>query len=201
VNAEAAIPVAAPTPMAADERPYVIRTYDRWIILIVVLVGGWFLFRPIIAYSVYYRGVSYEHLLRLHTAEHYYAKSTRVYTKIPQGWQAWGELYLMRAPSEKSAQQTAVDVFVKGISYNPRFAPLAFDLGRAYFIGKDYANARAAFERSAHYAPDDMFSWDFAAWASLKSGNLTLARKYWHEVLRIDPGNATAARQLATLGS
>lgn len=188
-------------PIAADERPYVIRTYDRWIILIVVLVGGWFLFRPIIAYSVYYRGVSYEHLLRLQTAEHYYAKSTRVYTKIPQGWQAWGELYLMRAPSEKSAQQTAVDVFVKGISYNPRFAPLAFDLGRAYFIGKDYANARAAFERSAYYAPDDMFSWDFAAWASLKSGNVKLARKYWHQVLRIDPGNATAARQLAILGS
>ena len=201
MNAETAIPAAAPTPMAPDERPYVIRTYDRWIILILVLLGGWFLFRPVIAYTVYYRGVSYERLLRLKTAEHYYAKSTRVYAKIPQGWQAWGELYLMRAPSEKSAQETAVSIFTNGIGYNPKFAPLPFDLGRAYFIGKDYIKAREAFENSARLAPDDMFSWDFAAWSSLKSGNIVLARKYWHEVLRIDPGNATAARQLALLGS
>jgi tetratricopeptide (TPR) repeat protein len=201
VSVQAVIPVAVPTPVAADERPYVIRTYDRWIILVIVLVAGWFIFRPIIAYSVYYRGVSYERLLRLSAAEHYYAKSTRVYAKIPQGWQAWGELYLMRAPSQKSAQQTAVQVFTKGINYNPTFAPLAFDLGRSYFIGKNYVKAREAFERSARYAPDDMFSWDFAAWSSLKSGNLKLARQYWHEVLRIDPGNATAARQLAILGT
>ena len=187
--------------MAPDERPYVIRTYDRWIILVIVLLAGWFIFRPIIAYSVYYRGVSYEHMLRLPAAEHYYAKSTRVYAKIPQGWQAWGELYLMRAPSQKSAQQTAVEIFTKGMGYNPEFAPIAFDLGRSYFIGKNYVKAREAFERSAHYAPDDMFSWDFAAWWSLKSGNVKLARQYWHEVLRIDPGNATAARQLALLGS
>jgi tetratricopeptide (TPR) repeat protein len=201
VNVQAAIPAAIPTPVATDERPYVIRTYDRWIILVIVLVVGWFIFRPIIAYSVYYRGVSYERLLRLSSAEHYYAKSTRVYSKIPQGWQAWGELYLMRAPSQKSAQQSAVEIFTKGMSNNPAFAPLAFDLGRSYFIGKDYAKARESFERSAHYAPDDMFSWDFAAWSSLKSGNLKLARQYWHEVLRIDPGNATAARQLAILGT
>lgn len=201
MSAQDVVPSATTTPVAPDVRPYVIRTYDRWIILVIVLLVGWFFFRPIIAYSVYYRGVSYERMLRLHAAEHYYAKSTRVYAKIPQGWQAWGELYLMRAPSEKSAQQSAVDVFTKGIGYNPTFAPLAFDLGRAYFIGKNYVSARAAFERSAHYAPDDMFSWDFAAWASLKSGNVQLARKYWHEVLRIDPGNATAARQLALIGS
>jgi len=201
MNAHDAMPVTAATPLAPDERPYVIRTYDRWIILVIVLVAGWFIFRPFIAYSVYYRGVSYENLLRLHTAEHYYAKSTRVYAKIPQGWKAWGELYLMRARSEKSAQQSAVDIFTKGMGYNPTFAPIAFDLGRAYFIGKNYVKAREAFERSARYAPDDMFSWDFAAWSSLKSGNLNLARKYWHEVLRIDPGNATAARQLALLGT
>ena len=201
MNAHDAIPVPAPGPIAPDERPYVIRTYDRWIILVIVLVAGWFIFRPIIAYSVYYRGVSYERLLRLHAAEHYYAKSTRVYAKIPQGWQAWGELYLMRAPSDKTAQQRAVDIFTKGMGYNPKSAPVAFDLGRAYFIGKDYVKAREAFERSTEFAPDDMFSWDFAAWSSLKSGNMKLARKYWHEVLRIDPGNATAARQLALLGS
>ena len=30
-----------------DVRPYVVRTYDRWIILVVVITVGWFLFRPI----------------------------------------------------------------------------------------------------------------------------------------------------------
>jgi tetratricopeptide (TPR) repeat protein len=201
MNDQTVIAAAAVTPLAPDERPYVIRTYDRWIILVLVVVLGWFIFRPLFAYAVYSRGTNFERILHLKTAEHYYRKSTLVYAKIPQAWQAWGELYLMRAPSDKSAQKTAVEIFTKGISSNPSYAPLAFDLGRAYFDGKDYVQARLAFERSARYAPDDMFSWDFAAWSSLRSGNVGLARKYWHEVLRIDPGNATAARQLAILGS
>lgn len=184
----------------ADIRPYVIRTYDRWIILVLVVVVGWFLFRPLIAFTVYYRGVSFERMLRLTSAEHYYAKSTRLYAKIPQGWQAWGELYLMRAPSNVGARRTAVSLFTKGLDYNPTFAPLAFDLGRAYYTGKDYARARKAFERSVSIAPNDMLSWDFAAWSALHDGNSALAVKYWHQVLTIDPGNATARRMLAQLG-
>lgn len=199
MKAESVI-TGTPVPsLASDHRPYVTRTYDRWIILVLVVVLGWLIFRPLIAFTVYYRGVSYERMLRLQTAEHYYSKSTRVYAKIPQGWQAWGELYLMRAPSDKNAQKRAVEIFTTGIGHNETFSPLAFDLGRAYYMEKNYAKARQAFERSARYAPDDMFSWDFAAWSSLHSGNVELARKYWHEVLRIDPGNATAARELAKL--
>ena len=198
--------IAPATPSAEpgashDVRPYVIRTYDRWIILVLVLVIGWFLFRPLIAFTVYYRGVSFERMLRLTTAEHYYAKSTRVYAKIPQGWQAWGELYLMRAPGDPVARATAVDIFSKGIARNPGYGPLAFDLGRTYLTGKQYALARRAFELSASDMPGDMFSWDFAAWSSLHSGDVAAARKYWHKVLEIDPGNATAARQLAIIGS
>jgi tetratricopeptide (TPR) repeat protein len=198
---ETAVPTIPLAQLAADQRPYVIRTYDRWIILVLVLVIGWLIFRPLIAFTVYYRGVSYERMLRLNTAEHYYRKSTRVYAKIPQGWQAWGELYLMRAPSDKSAQQRAVEIFTEGIGYNPTFAPLAFYLGRTYYVAKDYVKARQAFERSARYAPDDMFSWDFAAWAALRSGDTAAARKYWRRVLVIDPGNATATRELAKLHS
>lgn len=182
-----------------DIRPYVVRTYDRWIILVLVLVIGWFIFRPLIAFTVFYRGVSYERMLNLKTAEHYYSKSTRVYAKIPQGWQAWGELYLMRAPSDPVARQTAVALFSKGMVYNPRFAPLAFDLGRTYYVGKDFPRALGAFETSARLAPNDMFSWDFAAWSSFHGGNVPLAIKYWHEVLKIDPGNAPARRELKKL--
>ena len=37
----------------AEVRPYIILTYDRWIILAIVLVGGWLLFRPIFSFAVY----------------------------------------------------------------------------------------------------------------------------------------------------
>src|SRR6202030_3512227 len=77
------------TSMAAgDIRPYVIRTYDRWIILVVVLVVGWFLFRPMFGYAVYYRGLSFERMLNLEVAESYYAKSTRVYPYLVEPWLA-----------------------------------------------------------------------------------------------------------------
>ena len=64
-----------------------------------------------------------------------------------------------------------------------------------------FPQARDAFLRSAHNNPNDIFSWDFAAWSSLHQGDIQRAREYWHEVLKIDPGNATAARQLAKLST
>jgi len=189
------------TPSTTDVRPYVIRTYDRWIILFLVMTIGWFLFRPMFAFSVFYRGVSYERMLRLKTAEHYYHKSTIVYAKIPEGWLGWGELYLMRAPSDRAAALEAIRIFSTGLEYNPRVKSLAFSLGRAYYTIKDYRNARIAFERSAAIAPGDMFSWDFAAWSSFHDGDRQLALKYWHQVLKIDPGNATARRAIAQYGT
>jgi tetratricopeptide (TPR) repeat protein len=186
-------------PAQVDERPYIIRTYDRWIILAIVLVAGWLIFRPLIAFTVYYRGLSFERVFRLTDAEYYYRKATRVDRYVPQGWQGWGELEYSRAPGDRVARQTAISVFSTGLSYNPRYAPLAFNLGRAYFLDRQYREAREAFLRSAQLNPTDMFSWDFAAWSSLHAGDTQLARKYWHEVLKLDPGNATAARQLAKL--
>jgi len=194
-------PVSNAAPVPPDERPYIIRTYDRWIILVIVLVVGWLLFRPLIAFTVYIRGVNFERVFRLGDAEYYYKKATRVDPKVPQSWQAWGELEYTKAAKDLVARQATIDIFSKGLSYSPTYAPLAFDLGRVYFLDKQYLKARDAFLQSARYAPTDMFSWDFAAWSSLHSGDVVTARKYWHEVLKIDPGNATAARELAILGS
>jgi len=186
---------------APDVRPYIIRTYDRWIILVLVLVVGWLLFRPLIAFTVYYRGVNFERVFRLSDAEYYYRKATRVDPKVPQGWQAWGELEYSKAGSDPAARKAAIDIFTTGLSYSPKYAPLAFDLGRAYFLDKQFAKARDAFLQSARHNPSDIFSWDFAAWSSLRLGDVGHAREYWHEVLKIDPGNATAARQLAKLST
>jgi len=189
--------VAVPAQTPPDERPYIIRTYDRWIILVIVLVVGWFLFRPLFGFTVYYRGLSFERMFQITSAEHYYIKSTRVYPRLPQGWQGWGELVMMRAPSDESQRQLALTVLQKGISYNPNYGPLEFDLGRTYFMGKQYPQAAVAFRRSAALMPDDLFSWDYAAWSSLRAGDVAKAIGYWYEVLRIDPGNAVAHRQIA----
>lgn len=184
-----------------DTRPYVVRTYDRWIILVLVVVLGWFLFRPLFGFAVYYRGVGFERMFQLQSAEHYYIKSTWVYPKMPQAWQGWGELVMMRAPSDESQRQIALQVLQRGISYNPNYGPLEFDLGRTYFMGKQYKQATQAFLRGAYLMPNDLFSWDYAAWSSLRAGDAHNAIKYWYEVLRIDPGNAVAHRQIARLGT
>jgi tetratricopeptide (TPR) repeat protein len=191
---------AIANPPATDARPYVVRTYDRWIILVIVLVVGWLLFRPMFAFTVYYRGLSFERVLQLPSAMHYYIKSTRIDKNVPQGWQGWAELVMMRAPSDESQRQLALSILHQGISYNPKYGPLAFDLGRTYYMGHEYGKAADAFYRSAQLMPSDMFSWDFAAWSSFHAGELARALRYWHEVLRIDPGNAVAHRQIARYG-
>lgn len=190
-------PVQQPTVPLADNRPYVIRTYDRWIILVLVIVIGWLLFRPLFGFTVYYRGLSFERMLQLPAALHYYVKSTRIYPKLPQGWIGWAELVMMKAPSDEGQRQEAISILQKGLSYNPGSAQLNFDLGRTYFMGKEFLNAREAFYRSALLSPNDMFAWDFAAWSSLHAGDIPVALKYWHQVLRIDPGNKTARRELS----
>ncbi len=182
-----------------NERPYIIRTYDRWIILVIVLVGGWLLFRPMIAFTVYYRGVNFERTFRLSDAAYYYRKATRVDKNVPQGWQGWGELMYMSAGGNLDDRKKAIDIFSTGLSYNPTYAPLAFDLGRAFFLDKQYAKAREAFLSATRYSPKDVFSWDYAAWSSLRMGERDKAVEYWRQVLKLDPGNATAARQIAKL--
>jgi tetratricopeptide (TPR) repeat protein len=184
-----------------DGRPYVVRTYDRWIILIIVIVAGWFLFRPVFAFSVYYRGLSFERMFQLPTALHYYIKSTKVYKRVPLGWQGWAELLMMKAPSDENVRQQALSVLNQGIESNPDYGPLWFDLGRTHFIGKEFPQAANAFARSAQLMPNDLFSWDWAAWSAFHAGQISRAAQYWQQALRIDPVFKPARRQLQRIAN
>lgn len=170
---------------AHDIRPYVVKTYDRWIILVLVLVGGWLLFRPLFAFSVYYRGVSFEHMFALTTAEHYYRKAIGVDARIPEGWLGLGGLQMMDAGVHHDRYLAALDTFTRGLSFNPKSDALAFNLCRAYYeIGKDYPHALAACQRAVQNDPNDHFAWDYAAWASFHMGKRDQALSYWREALR-----------------
>jgi len=176
---------AATAPAAADVRPYVIKTYDRWIILALVLVAGWFLFRPIFAFSVYYRGLSFEHMLAVRTAEHYYRKSISVYPRIPEGWLGLGTLQMMRGRGNPGDYESAIQTFKSGIAYNPKDGLLPWQLCRAYYeIGKDYSGALGACQAAVKNDPSNKFAWDYAAWASYHLGERDQALAYWREALR-----------------
>jgi tetratricopeptide (TPR) repeat protein len=180
----AVAPADAPK-AAVDVRPYIIKTYDRWIILALVLLAGWLLFRPLFAFSVYYRGVSFEHMLRLRVAEHYYRKAISVDPKIPEGWLGLGQLQMMHARSDPSEYANTIDTFTRGLSNNPKSGVLAFSLCRAYYeIGKDYPRALAACQLGFQNDDSNRFAWDYAAWASLHVGKREQALQYWHEALR-----------------
>jgi len=169
----------------AEVRPYLILTYDRWIIFAIVLIGGWLLFRPIFAFAVYYRGVSFEHMLRLSVAEHYYRKAISVDPRIPEGWFGLGTLQAMRGRAQPADYAAALDTFTRGLAYNPKSGDLSFALCRAYVeIGKDYKNGLTACQRAIENAPNNKFTWDYAAWAAVYLGQRELAVKYWREALR-----------------
>jgi tetratricopeptide (TPR) repeat protein len=171
----------------ADVRPYIVKTYDRWIILAIVLIGGWFLFRPLFAFAVYYRGVSFEHMLTFKPAEHYYRKAIGVDPRVPEGWQGLGELWLwtLGPVSLPSSYRDATQIFRTGLTYNPKSGALAFDLCRAtYEIGKDYAQARDACELATRNWPSNAFTWDYAGWANLRLGNKEKAVAFWREAVK-----------------
>ena len=56
-----------------------------------MLVAGYFLFRPMLAFSAYYRGLSFERMLSIRTAMHYYQRSIDIDPNVPEGWTALRE--------------------------------------------------------------------------------------------------------------
>ncbi|MBV8171808.1 MAG: tetratricopeptide repeat protein [Candidatus Eremiobacteraeota bacterium] len=183
---QAAPAAAAGQTMGSQQvKPYIIKTYDRWIILVLVLVVGWLLFRPLFAFAVYYRGVSFEHMLALRPAEHYYRKSISVDRHIPEGWLGLGTLQAMRAPTSPADYKDAVETFTRGIENNQKSGALPWALCRVYYeVGKDYSDALNACQRAFANDPANMFAWDYAAWASLHLGHRDQALGYWREALQ-----------------
>ena len=182
-----------------DTRPYIVRMYDRWIILAVILVLAWFA-RPMFAFVLFYRGLTFEHMLVLPTAEHYYQKSIKVYDRIPEGWMGLGELDYMRASWSREFYEKTVDTFFRGSALNPGSFILAFDLGRTYFLGKDYPNALAAFQHAVAISPNDREALDYAAWSAYHAGNRALAFSYWRRILARYPNDDVTRYNLQRLG-
>jgi tetratricopeptide (TPR) repeat protein len=185
----------------ADVRPYVIRTYDRWIILVVVLVAGWFLFRPIFGFSVYYRGLSFERMLNLGEARYYYARATHVYPNNDLPWLALAVLQSMDGRIHAADYAAALSTLKNGLTYNPHSGALSFQMCRDYYeIGHDYPSAFSACARSVRDDPTNKFAWDYGAWAAHRSGDTRNAVVYWRRALRLDPTYAAAAQALSTAG-
>jgi tetratricopeptide (TPR) repeat protein len=186
---------------ATDVRPYVIRTYDRWIILVAVLVVGWLLFRPLFGFSVYYRGLSFERMLNLGEAKYYYERSTQVYPNSPAPWLALAILQSMDGRLNAADYAAALSTLKNGLAYNPDSGALSFQLCRNYYeIGHDYPSAFSACARSVRDDPSNKFAWDYGAWAADRSGDTKNAVKYWRQALRVDPAYVSAAQALSTVG-
>jgi len=191
----------SPPPVSADDRPYVIRTYDRWIILVIVLVAGWLLFRPIFAVVAAYRGVTFEAGLFPDTAEHYYKKAIAIDPSVPDGWIRLGELYYFWNGGQMSRYRQAAATFEAGTRACPTNARLAFDLGRTYLLKlKDYHKAEAALRESVQRDPTGEFAWDYLGYAALKSGHRQYALECWRQVLKINPKHDSARKALEQYG-
>lgn len=186
---------------AHDERPYVVRTYDRWIILVIVLVAGWFLFRPVFAVVCSYRGVTFEAALVPDTAEHYYKKAIAIDPAVPDGWIHLGELYYNWNRADHARDVLAAQTFAAGMAAVPANERLAFDLGRTYLVKlHDDKKAEAALREAVRRDPQDEFAWDYLAYAAVGAGDRRYALTCWRKVLQLNPNHDSARRALAQYG-
>ena len=184
-----------------DVRPYVVRTYDRWIILVLVLVVGWLLFRPVFAVVTAYRGVTFEAALIPDTAEHYYKKAIAIDPAVPDGWIHLGELYYSFSYEDRARYELAAQTFAAGEKAVPNDARLPFDLGRTYLIKlHDYKKAEDALRIAVQRDPSMEFGWDYLAYAALKNGDRQYAIECWRKVLEINPNHDSARRAIERYG-
>jgi tetratricopeptide (TPR) repeat protein len=186
---------------APDVRPYVIKTYDRWIILVIVLVVGWLLFRPVFAVVCAYRGLTFEASMAPVPAEHYYIKATKIDPSVEDGWLRLGELYYFWNGGSHERYVEAQQAFMQGTQLVPSSARLPFDLGRTYLLKLGEPKlAEAALRESVRRDPTSEFAWDYLAYAALRSGDRTFALQCWREVLKIDPKHDSARDALRRYG-
>jgi tetratricopeptide (TPR) repeat protein len=191
----------SPDAAKADARPYVIKTYDRWIILVIVLVGGWFLFRPIFAVVAAYRGVTFEASLFPDAAEHYYRKAVFIDPGVPDGWIHLGELLYYWNRGDRGRFVEAAATFEAGARACPTNAKLPFDLGRTYLLKlHDYKKAEAALRESVTRDPTNEFAWDYLGYAAVKAGDRQYALECWRQVLKINPKHDSARKALERYG-
>jgi tetratricopeptide (TPR) repeat protein len=184
-----------------DTRPYVVRTYDRWIILVLVLVVGWLLFRPVFAVVTAYRGVTFEAMLIPDTAAHYYKKAIAIDPAVPDGWIHLGELYYSFSFDDRMRYELAAQTFAAGEIAVPANARLPFDLGRTYLIKlHDYKKAEDALRIAVQRDPSMEFGWDYLAYAALKNGDRRYAIECWRKVLQINPNHDSARRAIERYG-
>lgn len=184
-----------------DVRPYVVRTYDRWIILVLVVVVGWLLFRPVFAVVTAYRGVTFEAALIPDTAEHYYKKAIAIDPAVPDGWIHLGELYYSFNNEGRKRYLLAAQTFAAGEKAVPNDARLPFDLGRTYLIKlHDYKKAEDALRIAVQRDPSMEFGWDYLAYAALKNGDRQYAIECWRKVLQINPNHDSARRAIERYG-
>jgi tetratricopeptide (TPR) repeat protein len=184
-----------------DVRPYVIKTYDRWIILVIVLVVGWFLFRPVFAWVCAYRGVTFEASMAPDAAEHYYLKATKIDAAVGDGWVHLGELYYFWNGGSRERYVEAQQAFAQGTQDVPGNARLPFDLGRTLLLKLgEPKQAEAALREAVRRDPNDEFAWDYLGYAALRSGDRTYAIQCWREVLKINPAHVSAREAIRQAG-
>jgi tetratricopeptide (TPR) repeat protein len=197
----ATMPKDRVTDTLSDSKPYVINRLDRWIILVIVLVVGWFMFRPIFAVVTAYRGVTFESALFPDTAEHYYRKAIAIDKAVPDGWIHLGELFYYWNRGQTGRFRQAADIFEAGMKACPTSSKLAFDLGRTYLIKlKDYKKAEAALREAVRRDPNDEFAWDYLGYAAVNVGDRQYALECWRQVLRINPAHDSARKALQQYG-
>lgn len=189
-------------PASPSGQPYVISRKDRWIILVIVLVVGWFAFRGVFAVVAAYRGVTFESQMYEIPAEHYYRKAIWLDPAVPDGWTRLGELYYFWNHGNVNRYADAASVFSQGTAAVPKDATLPFDLGRTYLLKlHDYKKAEVALRESVRRDPTKEFAWDYLAYAALKNGNRAFAMECWRHVLRINPNHDSARKALERYGS
>jgi tetratricopeptide (TPR) repeat protein len=195
----AAMPPTGAAPV--DNRPYVIKTYDRWIILVLVLVAGWFLFRPVFAVVCAYRGVTFEAALIPDTAEHYYKKAVWIDPAVEDGWVHLGELYYFWDRGDRARDEQAAQTFAAGTTDVPSSWRLPFDLGRTYLLRLDEPKlAEVALREAVQRNPNAEFAWDYLGYAAAKSGDRAFAISCWRTVLKINPAHISARDAIRQYG-
>lgn len=169
--------------------------------MVIVLVAGWFLFRPVFAVVAVYRGVTFEAALIPDTAEHYYKKAIAIDPAVPDGWIRLGELYYDWSGNKRARFLQAAQTFEAGMRACPTNAKLPFDLGRVYFIKlNEPKKAEAALRESVRRDPSGEFAWDYLAYAALKAGDRQYALDCWRQVLKINPNHESARKALEEYG-
>lgn len=164
---------------------------DRAVMLVLSMIGAFFILRPIVAFQNYARGNFYVDYGFTKKAISHYQRAILLNPNLPDAYGWLGFAYKRQKQMDK-----AIEVYEEGLRINPGDKQVHFEMGQIYFDRKDYRKAAISFKKAVELDSGYLSALNMLGLTYQRMGRTAEAISIWQSILKKDPTHQGAKSNL-----